>query len=983
MNKKFTMVCASLLLASAFSVNAAESGEYAPDVKAMSYVATVSDADTQVKAINMADGVKFYLLSNGEYLTVTNKAVSEKAGSTKKVNVWTLGNSTTDIKEASVFEVRSFSKISSTAATFELYVDGKKVLVKSTEGGAVETADAIASKFLTTSLTTAFDDIVLYEINKVGKSFAGFVSKAYTSSLDYKAVDLKEFNATSTTFSFDFSDDELVGNLFKELVPVTISNSTYFVKGDKASEFNGTVATAKGLQLLAIDNKNNYSLNSSKPGEGLKLRMVDAEKFLKDATTPTDSLLLAGFTSILEADQLNNAEVLELTVSPSEKALGIDIDGDGTKTASLVDFNIAAVKTSATDTKAYVTTVAEESSWAVVKNAMLGANTYLAASEFLNKDAINTVSILVVNGTPGEKESNYYKYVTIGAKDGNTYPVTYSPASTLDFSLAHNQWVVSNFDGKYTLTLVNRLNGEELSLKLAKKENGYEVINGKLKSYDAEKEGTDKSINAIVKFLPVATTQTDGYLLLSEEQMKNGIKLSFSGKTDLAGEKEFFGVYPVIDGEVSYGTMVPSFEAANGVTLYAEEYTEDDKPVYAKSISYAYLDANGKVQTKTVEDNLVVPTYKFYIKNTKDELVNALNACNENGGFDIATPGVSEEKAEGATFAFAKNAAGNYSLVEVKGTDVKGIAADKVVAITYNKDNANANPDGLEFTTVARYDADDVNNVFANVNILPSVVLNESLPAIPGHYTFDNERGSISVKDLKGINEGFLASEGQVFWLDTADIEKATPSFYISFGKDSVAARNYMFNPIDSAKVFDEYTASYKYNAVYYYGEEAPENVTDEANHNLKVAYASTVAEEGKDLADAFKFNITLNDVAVADEYVLTSVKDNTLKVAQKNGVVILVKENNVDGIEPMVFTVNPAEAPTSNESVVASEVKVVANNGSVVVKNAAGKNVVVSTILGQVVANGVLTSDKATINVPAGIVVVAVDGESFKVNVK
>ena len=62
MNKKFTMVCASLLLASAFSVNAAESGEYTPDVKAMSYVATVSDADTQVKAINMADGVKFYLL---------------------------------------------------------------------------------------------------------------------------------------------------------------------------------------------------------------------------------------------------------------------------------------------------------------------------------------------------------------------------------------------------------------------------------------------------------------------------------------------------------------------------------------------------------------------------------------------------------------------------------------------------------------------------------------------------------------------------------------------------------------------------------------------------------------------------------------------------------------------------------------------------------------------------------------------------------
>ncbi|MDY6253577.1 MAG: DUF6383 domain-containing protein [Bacteroidales bacterium] len=42
-----------------------------------------------------------------------------------------------------------------------------------------------------------------------------------------------------------------------------------------------------------------------------------------------------------------------------------------------------------------------------------------------------------------------------------------------------------------------------------------------------------------------------------------------------------------------------------------------------------------------------------------------------------------------------------------------------------------------------------------------------------------------------------------------------------------------------------------------------------------------------------------------------------------------------------------------------------------------------VSTILGKVVANEVLTSDNATIAAPAGVVVVSVDGESFKVVVK
>ena len=58
-------------------------------------------------------------------------------------------------------------------------------------------------------------------------------------------------------------------------------------------------------------------------------------------------------------------------------------------------------------------------------------------------------------------------------------------------------------------------------------------------------------------------------------------------------------------------------------------------------------------------------------------------------------------------------------------------------------------------------------------------------------------------------------------------------------------------------------------------------------------------------------------------------------------------------------------------------------DKAAVVVKGAEGKNVIVSTILGKVVANEVLTSDNAQIAAPAGIVVVSVDGESFKVVVK
>lgn len=100
--------------------------------------------------------------------------------------------------------------------------------------------------------------------------------------------------------------------------------------------------------------------------------------------------------------------------------------------------------------------------------------------------------------------------------------------------------------------------------------------------------------------------------------------------------------------------------------------------------------------------------------------------------------------------------------------------------------------------------------------------------------------------------------------------------------------------------------------------------------------------------------------------------------------------QNNVpvvtnDYEDAHVFTVDntTTDAPTANEEISAGNVVVAGVNGAVVVKGAEGKNVIVSTILGKVVANEVVSSDNAQIAAPAGIVVVSVDGESFKVVVK
>ena len=96
-----------------------------------------------------------------------------------------------------------------------------------------------------------------------------------------------------------------------------------------------------------------------------------------------------------------------------------------------------------------------------------------------------------------------------------------------------------------------------------------------------------------------------------------------------------------------------------------------------------------------------------------------------------------------------------------------------------------------------------------------------------------------------------------------------------------------------------------------------------------------------------------------------------------------LVVTQNLDEAER--FTMEDSELnATANETIAAEgAVSVTATDGAVVIKGAEGKNVVIATILGKVVANETINSDNETIAVPAGIAVVSVDGESFKVVVK
>ncbi len=87
-----------------------------------------------------------------------------------------------------------------------------------------------------------------------------------------------------------------------------------------------------------------------------------------------------------------------------------------------------------------------------------------------------------------------------------------------------------------------------------------------------------------------------------------------------------------------------------------------------------------------------------------------------------------------------------------------------------------------------------------------------------------------------------------------------------------------------------------------------------------------------------------------------------------------LTPDNVTDG---EVFSLTTTEGgATSNESIEAATVRVMAKAGAVEIAGAAGKKVVITNILGQVVANAVINSDNATIAAPAGVVVVSIEGE-------
>ena len=254
-------------------------------------------------------------------------------------------------------------------------------------------------------------------------------------------------------------------------------------------------------------------------------------------------------------------------------------------------------------------------------------------------------------------------------------------------------------------------------------------------------------------------------------------------------------------------------------------------------------------------------------------------------------------------------------------------------------------------------------------------------------------------------HDGIVVDENPFnLYLHVADTDAVVPSFSISKGIEGSAERAYLFHPQDSVEY---YAATGNYEREYEWSDGVTKAIFKVGTINATRDTISTMIKgEKKNVAvkaddegtfgglKDFKVQIVLAEDS-EDQYVVRSLTDNKIKVEGINETcyyaapryLYAVNEKltwTYDKDAAMKFTITEGD-PTANEAI-ANEVegvKVIAGNGTVEIQGAAGKNVVIANILGKVVASTTLTSDNQTINVPAGIVVVTVDGEAVKAVVR
>ena len=973
----------------------------------------------------LANGVKFYLQVGSDEATSTQTDTKyykvKKLTIKDKATVWSL-EETLNPDEASVFEVGNYTKVGG-QYTFSLSVDGNKISL--TKDGVIKSDAATTTEASKTVTTLITDKNKLSELKKFSASLMNATAinvVLATQEEVMTAAMLNEYNTEGFTFGFNAKTD-LEGNAFaKPMYAVeigddaaTLDAGTYFVVGGKDDAVKALKKAVKDeegveealatedIQLLALNIDKKYDVRGAKSPAYI-LQVINGDKITGNK---------AAF-SVKEFDKLANEGEYELKIE----------DPKQDKTVEETEYvYVGAMRFTDTDTKTYVTTV-KENEKSLLISATLGASTYLDASVLLKEGVANYVNVYFTSNEESEKDkfqTEYHKYlvpvsVKADARAEETYTFAFDAkaAKDVNFNSALSQWAVKGFDGKYTFTLVNRETAQEITLGLQESDvkGEYKVVNAVDENKDAvsfaslkkaatgEEAEVAKSVaSTTVKFIPVE--KVAGFLDLSKDEMAAGIQLEFTGKTPLIGEKTFFAKKDKkTEGETTTETLAPSMKASDAFTLAINKakgkIKEDDKDAVVNyTIQPLVLSCLKDGKIVELKDTLFVPTYNIYYTTPvegKDDIVTYL-------GKDLKFAKVNESE-KPAEFVFRVNADGSYAMM---GTDA-AVSFDEDITANTKVVSVNSTT-GTDFSTNEALLYNLSEGSFASVAVKVQDNSDKTtLPAEPRHASFDNALGSINYQlNKNGITEGILSAESMIFWLDTADSKATTPYFYISKGievaegEEKPAERMFMYNATDSMSIFDENSAVASFNEKYMLEGTTKEDQVakvifrpatiagiDTINTVVEGKAAVVAAKENKAeevLAglDNFKFGICLADPAVEGEYVIYSKAKGNKYVYSKNGKLGLGSKE-----EAMVFTLG-TEVPTGNESIdnATSSIVVTGNAGSVTIQGAQGETAYVRNLLGMPLAETVVTSDNATIAVPAGIVLVTVGDETVKVVVK
>ena len=640
--------------------------------------------------------------------------------------------------------------------------------------------------------------------------------------------------------------------------------------------------------------------------------------------------------------------------------------------------------------------------------------------ELLKTEAkVAAFNIRVLSGDNSEVKSLYGKYLTNAVKCENASAnpdfVYVAKAKVLaQPETPAYQWAITSIDDTYDVTFTNRETGEHFTASLFPKtdmgENVYElaVVFGEEETadeydvtpiyvnentYNEQANGDAKKSmqGLVVELTPVEIDPYAGFLNVDDKTLAT---MAFARDSYETSNKWYAGVEETKENndDITYN-LNANDEFSNKLSGAAQwQLVKSKSAVTILDRSFVY-NRDGRVTVQARGDKAYAYYYQLqYVSDGKEQGVYFPDVCNLGGstnnkdavhaGQKLSETGVSfiiKQAADGAVYLI------NYA----EGTTAQN-------AVLFNEKTAS----GVNVVYEDKhynYEEGD-NHVYAypkdNQDMLLKTYLIEeapeiSYPAEEGYISLISELGNyISINENR---EGIVVDEAQYsFYLNVTDTNAVVPSFYISKAIEGSKDRAYLFNPIDSVNY---YVAEGSYDREYQWAEEKEKAIFKAGTLNAGRDTIATdikgvrvnVAEKADDEGvfgglENFKVQIVLVE-DTDDKYYIRSMADDDTKYLYNLNDKLAWTGNKTEALK---FTITEGD-PTANEAIVneVEGVKVIAGNGTVEIQGAAGKNVVIANILGKVVASTTLTSDNQTINVPAGIVVVTVDGEAVKAVVR